>query len=425
MFHAPPPERRRRGDLVAAAVLVVVLAAAAVLVAATSDVAGTTSRVAAEPIAAPPPATGAPTAFVEAWRAPSAVTRAPVVAGPAAVTAQDGTVTGRDPRTGEERWSYARDLPLCDVGSGFPAQLSDGTDAGHVLALYGDGPLDAPGTWCSELTMLTGSTGAREESRNPDARPGTRLVPDDTYVLSTGTDHLEAWRYDLVRTVEYGVVPAQEQAGRQPRPDCTYGSAAQGGRRTAVVERCPGEQTDRLTVLVTDGKDGAEEPEVVHSTPLPGRGAVVVAVGTERTAVALPDPDRIVVYDAGGTPLGATELDIAPGDLAADPAGGVSVTTADDRYRYWWTGSAVVALDAAELAPVWTLAFALGPPVRYGTDLVVPVREGLRVVDAARGEPGRTLPLTRDDPAAPVALAVQGEVLLEQRGAEVVGLVPG
>ena len=424
MLRALPPERRRRGDRVAAAALVVVVVAAVVAVATTGDVAGTASRPAAEPVAAPPPAAAAPAAFAEAWRAPSGATPAPLVAGPAVVTGDGGTVSGRDAATGEERWSYARDLPLCTVGSGFPSDAGGGP-ATHVLALYGTGPLDGPGTWCSELTMLGAATGAREGARNPDARPGVRLLADDAYVLAVDPEHLEAWRYDLVRTVEYGDVPAQEQADRQPRPECAYGSAAQGGRRTAVVERCPDEDVDRLTVLVTDGEDGADQPEVAYSVLLPGAGAVVVATTEGRTAVALPGPDRLLVLDGAGTVVGTTQLDLDGGLPGADPPGGVAVTSSDGRLRYWWSGSDVVALDEGELAPVWTLPGAVGPPVRYGADLLVPVPEGLAVVDAGRGLLRRTLPVRRDDPAGPVVPAALGEVLLEQRGGEVVALLPG
>ncbi|MDN5931250.1 MAG: hypothetical protein L0I24_09340, partial [Pseudonocardia sp.] len=99
-------------------------------------------------------------------------------------------------------------------------------------------------------------------------------------------------------------------------------------------------------------------------------------------------------------------------------------TSADDSHRYWFTGSSVVALDATELALLWTLPDALGPPVRYGIDLLVPVPGGLRVVDAVRGTPGRLLPVDRPDPAAPVGLAVLGDVLLEQRGDQLVALTP-
>ena len=66
----------------------------------------------------------------------------------------------------------------------------------------------------------------------------------------------------------------------------------------------------------------------------------------------------------------------------------------------------------------------LGPPVAYGTGLLAPVRGGLADLDPARGTTLRTLPVRRADPAAPVRLGAAGEVLLEQRGGELVALRP-
>ncbi|WP_300010044.1 PQQ-binding-like beta-propeller repeat protein [Pseudonocardia sp.] len=433
MFRAPPPERRRRGDLVAAALLVLVLVGAAVLLGRSSDIAGTTARTASRPITPPAPAAAAPAGFAETWRAPSAATATPLVSGPAVVTADGSTVTGRDAVTGEERWSYARDLPLCTAAAGFP-----GVENGRVLALYAneDGPA-APGgdgPYCSELTMLGAVTGARVSARNPDARPGTELLADDTYVLATGGEHLEVWRSDLVRTLEYGTVPAQEQVGRQPRPGCGYPSVTLADMRVAVIERCPAEDADRLTVLVTDGKDGAETPEERFSQLLPGTGAAVVGVAQDRVAVTVPgaadggeggeggEGGRLVVFDGAGAQVAVTELDVAGPD--PDPAGGYVPATGDDTRRYVFTGSAVLALDAGELALLWSFPDALGPPVRYGTDLLVPVPGGLAVLDPARGTPRRLIPVQRGDDTAPVLVATQGEVLLEQRGAEVIALSP-
>lgn len=421
MFRALPPERRRRGDMVVAAVIVVLLGTAVVVLSRTSEIAGTESRPSAVPIAAPPGALAAPGGFVEAWRADSPATFTPVVSGPAVVTAGGSEVLGRDALTGEVRWSYRRDLPLCTVANGFPSIVE-----GRVLALYqyGEPAATGAGPYCSELTALDGDTGERARARNPDVRPGTRLIADDTYLLATGSDHVEALRYDMVRTVEYGDIPAQEQNGRQPRPDCTYGSAALGGRRVAVLERCPGEAGDRITVLASDGADGSETPEQKSSTLLPGTGAVVLAVTSDRVAVALPDPARLLVFDGAGNPVAATELDLPAADLAADPPAGVAATSDDSERRYWWTGSTVVALDASELAVAWTLPGTLGPPVVYGSDLLVPVPGGLAVADGERGTLGRVLPVDRADPSAPVILATQGEVLLEQRGSVVVALRP-
>ena len=425
------PERRRRGDLVAAAALVVLLVAGVTTLALTSDVAGTSSSPAAAPIAVPPPAPVAFSGFAEAWRRDDSGTAAPVVSGPAVVTVAGGIVTGRDAATGEARWTYGRDLPLCGVAAGFPAQAP-----GRVLALYESGvALDAQddagtgadvGTYCSELSSLVADTGARDRARNPDARPGARMSTDDTYLLLSGTDHLEVLRSDLVRTLEYGAVPAQEQAARQPRPGCTYGSAGLGGRRVGVVERCPGEATDRLTVMSADGESGAEEPEVRYSVPLAGSGAVLVALTQERAAVALPgefadDPVRLAVFDAEGGQIGVTEVDLPTSALAG---GGIAQTSTDGTYRYWFTGSSVVALTSTELSPVWTLPDALGAPVAYGQQLLVPLPGGLATVDRRLGDVGPVLPVARDDATAPVSLAAAGRVLLEQRGDDLVALLP-
>ena len=91
---------------------------------------------------------------------------------------------------------------------------------------------------------------------------------------------------------------------------------------------------------------------------------------------------------------------------------------------YWWAGGTTVALDVGTLTPAWTLRDTLGPPAAYGTGLLAPVRDGLADLDPARGTVLRTLPVPRADPAAEVRIAAAGEVLLEQRGTEVVALLP-
>ncbi|WP_433278740.1 Rv3212 family protein [Pseudonocardia xinjiangensis] len=419
------PERRRPGDVVAAAVLALVLIGGGIAVWRTSPVAGTTDDPAAAPIVPPPPAGGVPTAFSEAWRAPSGATDHPVVAGPAVVTADGSRVVGRTAATGAESWSYTRDRSLCTVDFAFP----DG-GPGRLLALFA-------GTtgYCSELTALRPDTGTRLTASNPDVRPGTRLLADNTYVLATGADYLEVWRSDLVRTAEYGDVTTPVQTGRQPRPDCTYGPAAVGSGRVGVIERCPGEQTDRLTVLAADGEDGADAPDVQFSVPLPAAGATLVALTADRVAVALQNPPRLQVLDATGQQIGLVSLDVPDADLAADSTAPAATTgptlgstdgsgDRDDRV-YWWTGSRTIALDGTDLTPLWTADGTLGPAQPYGGGLLVPVPAGLQVLDPARGTALRTLPVARADPDAPVRLAAAGNMLLEQRGTEVVALRPG
>jgi hypothetical protein len=410
------PERRRRGDLVAAAVLVVLVVVAVTVLWSTSEVAGTTSTPAAVAAAEPPPATGVPAGFVEAWRAASAATPLPVVSVHAVVTADGSTVTGRDPATGATSWTYARDVPLCTASAGF-AGADDGV--GRVLALYGDGP-----DWCSELTALRPDTGARTAAAAPDTRPGARLLAAGTSVVGTSSDYLEVLRSDLVKTLEYGLVSAPAQPDRQPRPGCRHGSTALVSGRLGVIERCQGEVGDRLTVVSPDGPDGADKPAVEFSVALPGTSATLVALTSELAAVALPDPARLLVFGHDGAQIDVVALDVPDSELRTDPPGGVAAVQVSGQRDYWWTGSRTIALDGTTLRPLWTVAGALGPALPYGGGLLLPVPDGLAETDPVTGAALRTLPVPRADPLAPVRLDSVGEVLVEQRGTELVALRP-
>jgi hypothetical protein len=410
----PPPERRRRSDVVVTVGIVLALTVAATLLWVTSPAAGTDSAPAEAPVPVPSPASDLPAAFVEAWRAPSGATASPVVAGPVVVTGEGGAVEGREATTGEVRWSYTRDVPLCTVGSGFP-DVDRGV--GRALALYRNDE------WCSELTSLRPDTGGRDRARNPDVRPGTRLLETGSLVTATGADYLEVFRSDLVETVEYGDVPTPRQVGRQPRPDCgSTGFAATDGR-LAVLQACPGERTDRLTVVDPDGAE-ADKPQEQFSVQLPVAGATLVAVSEDRVAVALPDPPRLELRDRQGAPAESVDLDVPPADLARQPPGGVATVITDGDRTYWWTGSHTVALDALDLTPRWTLPDTLGPAVSYAGTLLVPVPDGLAVVDASTGRVVGRRPVDRGAADTPVVPAVLGQVLVEQRGPELVALRP-
>lgn len=430
------PERRRRGDVIVGAVVAVLVLGAAVVVGLRSPVANTTVQLATTPLAAPPPAAAvAPTAFTEAWRAPSAATSGPVVAGPAVVTADGSTVTGHDARTGASAWSYTRDLPLCTAAAAF-AQYEEGV--GRVLALY-----ENHTGWCSEMTELRPDTGARARggdsprasARNTDLRPGTRLLSSPTLTVGTGGSYLEAFRSDLVETVEYGDLPTPVDNTKQPRPGCHYGSISLTAGRLGVVERCPNEATDRLTVLAADGPKGGDTPTAEFSVLLPGKNATLVALTPDpaggspdpariRAAVALSDPARLVVLDGAGATVATFPLDVPAAELGGNPPGQAVDVQGDGTHGYWWTGSRTIALDAVDLTPQWTVPGSLGSAVAYGNSLLVPVPAGLADVDPGTGAVRRVIPVERADRSAPVHLATDGGVLLEQRGTEIVALTP-
>jgi hypothetical protein len=316
-----------------------------------------------------------------------------------------GTVTGRDPLTGRARWSYRRNLQLCTVGSGW----------GSALAVY------RRGDYCSEVTALTATTGARGPQRNADTHPATRLFGVGDLVAATGPGYLEVWRSDLVRTLMYGATRADAQPDRQPHRDCRHMSAAGTEDRLAVLERCPGEQTNRLTVLRPDGKE-PDSPELEFSINLPAAGARLVAVSTDRVAVLLPNPARLSIRDSQGKEIVSYPIDLPATDLAGDPTDPAVPNTDAVGVQLWWTGSRTVALEASELRPEWDVPGALGPGTLWAGRIVVPVPGGLAVRNADTGAPLSTVALDRGGWHGPVRLGSIGPVLLEQRGPTLVAL---
>jgi hypothetical protein len=376
--------------------------------------------------------------LVQAWRvadpagAPPApdLLGGPTVEGPAVAVGRtdpdgSGVVTGLDAATGAPAWEYRRPEPLCTLGSGF----------GEVLALFRTtSPL---GTFCSDVTTIDPSTGQRGPTRNADVRPGTRLLADGSHVTATGRDYLEVWRDDLVATLEYGALPTPVQSTPQPRATCPHLSIAAGADAVAVLERCPGESSDRLSVL-SDSPAEYDKPEDRFSVLSGVTGGRLVAVANDRIALEAPD-GTLRIYDGAGTPVGTAALGPAAGPVAraaqettTDPPGQATGVRQAGPVLLWWTGTATVGLDAVTLLPRWTLPNTLGSGTAVSSDVLgapttvlVPVPGGLAVVDAATGAPRPTIPVDRGgDPPGPVGVEVVGSTVVEQRGATVVGLRP-
>ncbi|WP_143229538.1 Rv3212 family protein [Actinophytocola xanthii] len=444
-----PVERsrfHRKRDVAAAALIAVAALAAGLLVWQNSDVRATTSVTASGPFTTPPAPTASPPSLGESWRAESPATPIPVAIGPAVVTGSGGEVAGRDPITGEVRWRYRRDLPLCTITSAWSVAVVAYQKPSNLLRE--DDPRKGGG--CSEVTALAPATGERGRpprpdetrskpdlgQRNSDAELGTRLLFDGSYVTATGSRLVTTWRSDLVQTMEFGQVPAVVNPDKQPRTGCTFGSVAVEEGRIAVVERCPEDKGDRLTVYRATGDDNSDKPEVDSSVDTGVRGVRVVALSaecriaaenendTQRCAVVVaPDPARLLVFDQEGREVGRHRLSLAPGDLPdEDPPGHVVSSYEAIRAVYWYTGSKTIALSKADLRPLWTVEGAVGPGTMFAGQMLVPVVDGIAVLNPANGERRGTIPVERGDYRGDVTMSTLGPMVFEQRGDTLVAL---
>lgn len=407
------PERRTAGDLLAAAVIAVAVVAAGVIVWWTSDARATVSRPASDSATNPPSAAMVPAALTQLWTAASPVTRAPVMVSGTVITGEGRQLTGRDPATGEERWSYARGVELCAVSWIYR----------YAVAVYPDS------RGCGQVSTVVAATGWRGPARTSYADPSVTVTSEGSSVLSAGRTRLELWRSDMVRVLSYGEIDARvKPSARGHGQGCTLVSAAAASTAVSVLESCPGQEDLQLTLLRAAKEE--DEPETQH-VPQPGvtpdSGARVLAVTDSdagvNTAVYLPTPQpRVEVVDQTGTTIAKTLLPGKP-----SPASAALQVSRPTGLVCWWTGDAVMVFDSGTLAYRYTVpaagaAVPLGPAAMMADRLLIPVTGGVGVFDQRSGAPQRVIPISRPAGVSAVFPAVSGPMVLEQRGDAVVAL---
>lgn len=400
------PERRTKGDIQAAAAIAIVVALGAALIWWTSDARATVSRPAAIPVPAPTPAREVPATLKQLWTARSPGTTAPVVVSGAVATGDGRRVDGRDPGTGQSRWSYARDSALCGVSWVYH----------YAVAVFSDD------RGCGQVSTLDGSTGRRGAARSGYADPSVRLSSDGTTVLSAGDTRLELWRSDMVRMLAYGETDARvKPSARGLHSGCRLISAAASSSAVSVLESCA-QQADLRLVLLRPGKEDDEPQQHVVAEPgiRADSGARVLAVWENTTAVYLPSPQpRVEAVDDTGTTVASTLLPRPPSRSAAVSQTGNLVT--------WWTGDSLMVFDATNMTLRYTIAKGettapLGPGVMMAGRLLVPVTGAIGVYDPLSGANERYIPVDRAPGDAAVVPAVSGSRVFEQRGDTVVAL---
>jgi hypothetical protein len=409
------PERRTRGDVLAAAAIAAVVAIAAALIWWTSDTRATISRAAATPAPTLPSAKAVPSSLRQLWTAPSPKTTTPLVVAGNVVTGDGREVEGRDPATGNTRWTYARDLELCGV-----TYVYD-----YAVAVYPDV------RGCGQVSTIDANTGERGPSRTAYADPEVRLSSDGTTVLSAGDSRLEQWRSDMVRMLSYGALDARLKPGTPASPICRLVSAEASSTAVSVLEACPKQDDLRLTLLrPADEEDTPDQKYVPQPGVVDDSGARVIAVSDTTTAVYVPAPKPTVnIVDETGATVASTLLPRPPSPAATMSRAGDLIT--------WWTGDSVMVFSANGLRYRYTVSAAgsnipLGPATMMAGRLLVPVTGGYDVFDPATGNGVQHIPVLGAPPtrsvgglpasSAAVVPAVAGSTILEQRGDELVAL---
>lgn len=368
-----------------------------------------------------------PESLDEIWRAESepSDTGEPITVEGAAIVRDGNRVTGVDTADGSEVWSYSRDRELC----GMTANWS------RVVTVY-QGPKG-----CGDATSLDAATGEYQDTRSALADEDVQLFRSLDSVGLLGTDRVELWRSDLVRTVEVGHVEAPVNSEAQPLDGCRFTSAQARKDLLAVMADCGREDGKHTVSLQKAVPDEANEPEVTHEFTVPA-DAELVGIAQEAAVIyvhgsgtrAEDDEDyegsRFQVlhtdggfnqYPADPSPVMAARADDSTDAATTDGSLFVPETGDLPHNMTWFDGERLIGFGPTDLDQRFSVP-ALGTGAAMGDRLLAPVEDGIAVVDWSDGNVERVIPVDRGDYTGPVHLRVQGAVVVEQRGGTMVAL---
>ncbi|MFE1667685.1 PQQ-binding-like beta-propeller repeat protein, partial [Corynebacterium bovis] len=429
------PERRTRADLAATGVIAACVVASVAGVWGLSDARATHHEVAAEPVAAAPDPDSVPTSLTTVWRQRTTAPDLTTLEGTVVVT--DGsTVSGVAAATGRTAWSYSRDVELCGVSGAWR----------RVVAVYrGE-------HGCGDVTSLDARSGEYRHTRAAIADDAVAMVRSLDSVGTVSPNRVELWRSDLVRTVEVGRRETPVNSEPQPGEDCVTDSALTRKGLLAVARDCPdtsgdggsgtgddaaSPRTARHVALMKTAPSSASEPQVDHDFTVPA-GAQLVGIAEDRAVIFVPGTGvpakdaedttgsrfQVLAKDGSYTQYPAQPSTSVPADgpPATGPGGVFTPRTADmPHHMTWFDGTRVVAFDPATLRPDFTVD-TIGTGAAMAGKLLLPVVNGIAVVDEGDGHTERIIPVDREGYEGTVTLQVQGSTVVEKRGDTVVGL---
>ncbi len=396
------PLRRTRADWIATGTITALSLIAVGAVWFTAPIRGSELSTAPEPFVASQSLTTIPDTLTETWRAPDTTpgNHKPSVTGGVIVATDNNTMTGYTPE-GTPLWNYERDVELCAMSTGFEA----------AVATY------RTGVGCGDTVAITATEGQYKATRSAIASEQVAPITSNDRIGILGRERVELWRSDMVRTVEYGEVNAQQEAGQQPSPECSITSAMTRRELLTLTETCPDGSTF-LRFQDTTPED-SRAPEVTSNIIIDAPGARLVAIGEDTAAVYINAPTpRIVTYNHDGAPI--EEYPIPAVEFPDTP---FQPATADlPHHMSWYNGNNLILFTPERLSVGQIFDDALGTGIAIDGQLLYPVPEGIAVANWDTGETLRLIPVDRAGYTGEVSLAVAGNTLVEKRGADIVGL---
>lgn len=414
MKQIAPPERRTKKDLLATLAIVIVVAVIVAGVWFSSQQRKVDHHVADMPLSATKNEGELPSKLSTTWTAPTDSNEL-IATGGGVLQVQGTRASMLDVGDGTEAWHYDQQREIC--GAVHPSRWKE-------VGLVFRGPKG-----CGEVIGFSASTGQYAHTRDALAPENVVPLSGERRAGTLSSERVELWRDDLVRTVEAGRQEAPHQPDQQKYTECRFTSALAGDQILATAQTCP-DKPKKLIRLLKATPEDSEEPESLHEFTVPA-GAELVAVNAEEAAIYIPGKGnrsaRLQFLHIDGTYSNANVPD-AEGFSSGRAAVGVDhelhqpLTHMAGQANTWFDGERLHIFPKADLHNHRIVEEALGLGAMHRGMLLVPVREGIAIVEPFSGKTLRTIAVDRGDYSGRVTVGVSGGRIIEQRADTLVGL---
>lgn len=395
------PLRRTRGDLIATGVITAVSAGLLATAFFTAPIRSSELTPAAEQQEDYGQLAVVPESLTESFRLPdSSPNSAPLVVNGLIITYNDHTITATTPE-GDTAWTYTRDKELCTLAGAWDKVVAD---------YRGNGG-------CGDVVGIDAKTGEYASTRSAPGPDQVANVSSNDRVGYVSSQHVELWRSDLVRTVEYGTIEAPQEPDMQPN-ECPITSALTRTELLAVTEVCDGGTFLRFQNATPED---SRSPEMNGSVELP-EGSYLVGISQDAAAIYDPQSSEVRSYNKDGKELKVSEVPELPEAEQLDDATRILPVHDLPHHMTYHAGDYLLLLDPAELNVTGVFQGAKGTGFSADDRLLYASDSGIAVINWDKNSVEKIIPVDRGDYSGPISVDSAGATVVEKRGDEIVAL---